>query len=145
MKVQLGPADRERYGLDDEPLDVDITALRQSEAEVLDEHGIDPDRWSEFVAGEPVLDGHGRPVMREDQPDLPQRHRPSAKAWRALVWIALRRNGQHVDFADVDFDRRALRYQLSPAEGGVAEPGKAEEPSETSESPTPVDSSPGSG
>jgi hypothetical protein len=105
VKIWLGEADRERYGLGTDPLDFDPTTLMQDEAEDLDDYGIQPDGWDEFILGAPILGPDRKPLPRADKPHLPQRHPPTARAWRALVWLALRRNGHKVALADVNFDR----------------------------------------
>lgn len=116
MKFLLGPADRARYGLGDEPLDVDLAELYQDEAEELDEHGIDPDQWVTWLNSGDV------------------------RVWRVVVWLGLARNGVEVKLAEVRFNRRAVRY--TPAESS----GKdgTDPASETNESPTPPRSSDGS-
>lgn len=117
MKVLLGAADRKRYGLSDEPLDVDLSVVMQHEAEELDDNGIDPDAWVEFI------------------------NSGNVKVWRCVVWLALTRNGAAVALADTRFDRRSVRY--TPAES----PGKdgSDSASETSDDSTKPPSSDGSG
>lgn len=92
--VYLTDKDRERLGVPG-PLEVDLAELMQDEAEILDEHGIDPDGWEEF--------------LRSD----------ALRRWRAIVWLALRRNGIQVPYGELNFDRRGMRFESAP------EPGKA--------------------
>lgn len=138
MKIWLGEADRERYGLGTDPLDFDPTTLMQDEAEDLDDYGIQPDGWHEFILGAPVLGPDRKPLPRADKPHLPQRQPPTARAWRALVWLALRRNGHKVALADVNFDRRAVRYAVEVDDG----PGK--DPEEGQPAPSDASTPPGS-
>lgn len=110
MKVLLSPSDRERYGIETaDGLEVELSVLMQDEAEALDEYGIDPDKWPEFI------------------------NSGNVKVWRVIVWLALVRNGVEVKLGEVKFNRRATRYTNES-------PGKAD--LETSDSPTPPDSSP---
>lgn len=112
MKIFLSKPDRERYGLSDELLDVDLSIIMQDEAEELDAFGIDPDDgWIPFLNSNDV------------------------KVWRAVVWLAVKRAGVEVSLKDLKFNRRRVGW-LPPDES----PGK-DEASETSESPTPPPSS----
>jgi hypothetical protein len=110
----LSKVDRERYGLGEQPLEVDLSIVYQDEAEELDEYGVDPDgqAWFDWLNSNDV------------------------KVWRVIVWLALARAGVDVRLAEVRFNRRRVGY-LPPDES----PGK-DERSETSDSPTPPDSSP---
>lgn len=116
MLVFLSRPDRERYGIESaDGLQVDLSVVMQDEAEELDDYGIDPDEWEKFINSRGV------------------------KVWRAVVWLALVRNGVDVKLAEVKFNRRATRYLADPS------PGKDESPSETNDSNTPPLSSPDSG
>lgn len=122
LRIRLSDADRERLGCV-EWLDYDPNALMLSEAEILDDAGIDPDiRW-----GDPVLDEQGKPELTEK--GAPKRRiRPGGQ--RVIVWMALRRSGVDVPIKDLDFDAERVLWQ-------VVEPGKAESETSDSDSPPP--------
>lgn len=116
----LSQADRDRYGVGPEPLEVDLSVVMQDEAEELDEYGVDPDgkAWFDWLNSD------------------------DKRVWRVLVWLALVRAGVDVRLKDVKFNRRRIGY-VSPDEPAES-PGK-DEASEPSGSPTPEPSSPDSG
>lgn len=110
----LSKADRERYGLSDEPIELDVSVVYQDEAEDLDDYGVDADgkAWYEWL------------------------NSPDKRVWRVLVWLALRRAGVDIGLREVKFDRRRIGW-LQPEQ--TESPGKGD--SETSGSPTPPPSS----
>lgn len=111
MQVFLTKPDRERYGLPDGLLEVDLYDVFQDEAEELDAYGVDPDEgWIPFLNSNDI------------------------RVWRIIVWLALRRAGVEVSLTDVKFNRRRTGY-VTPDES----PGKGD--SETSDAPTPPPSS----
>lgn len=94
IRIYLADADRERLGYT-EPLEMDFLVLMQLEAEVLQKEvpAFDPDDWGGFLS-----DSKG-PHFRH-----------------VLVWLALRRNGIKLPYAEVDFDRRSFGIETLDVE-----------------------------
>lgn len=101
MKIRLSAADRGQLGAP-EVLDCDANQLMIDEAIDLEEQGAlaGPDEWYALMRGKPMFE-QGQPVLNERGE---QRFRTPAKAWKALVWLGLRRAGVAVRYADLTFD-----------------------------------------
>jgi hypothetical protein len=100
LKLRLPEADRERLGLP-EWIDYDPSKLMMSEAEILQDYGIEPWDLGAALRGTPVVNPDGTPVMDGDKPKM----RANLKAWRFVVWVAARRAGADVPpLADFDLN-----------------------------------------
>lgn len=88
LHIHLSDADRERLGYT-EPLELHYLDLMQLEAEVLQKEipGFDPDDWGGFLKDDKNL--HWR---------------------KAILWCALRRQGVHIPYQELDFNRRAWDF-----------------------------------
>lgn len=139
LQLRLSPADRDRYNLTQEWLDLDVLAVTAREA-MLMQVGADlgdgmivqfdsPSQWRIALNGDPVLGSDGQPVTEDVTADdgtvtsTPKR-RPNFGAEIATVWLALRRAGVTVGLADVDFDRDAFEWRLISGDEPGGEPGK---------------------
>lgn len=131
IHITLGPADRERYGLADAPLEFDVAALTAREAGLVQSAGYDnPETWLRNLDGAPiVVDRHfvfetdpatGEQKLDEDGMPIPK-VRTDFTAWRVLIWLAVRRAGR-VDLAldDVDFAVPLMRWDVVEEPGGKA-------------------------
>lgn len=130
MRFRLTDDDRQRLGVEQEWVEIDLSRLMMLEAEELEEAGYDADEFLEELRGEPVF-RRGEPVMvdvldEKDQPvigaDGKPEQRPmlrnTTRSIRAAVWIALRRAGTNVPFATFDFDMTGLRREVTPEPEG---------------------------
>lgn len=112
FRIRLSEKDRKRFGCP-EWLTVDVDSMTAREAAIIQtEGGIAPDEISDELIGQPVFD-NGAPVFQRDivtgevirDDGIPrQKRRYNFNAWLALVWLALRRNGIQVPYAEMDFD-----------------------------------------
>jgi hypothetical protein len=132
MRIKLSDADRAHFGCP-EWLDVQLGAMRLSEAKALQANGIDPFGLGTMLRGEPMLDADGSPRLDEDGEPL---YRLGLETRQVLVWIGLNRAGVRIGLDDLDFEVTA--FEIGPDEDEAADEGKAEpaEPTEpaTSES-----------
>lgn len=121
MRIRLSDEDRERLGLEQEWLSISASRLSVTEADALWDAGYAYDDFLEELQGTPVLDGKGKPVMtpvlgddgtpvlEDGKPKKVQQRRRRPRAWKAFVWLATRRVGCDVGFAEFDFDLNSLR------------------------------------
>ena len=129
MRFRLSDRDRERLGIEPEWVELNQgDGLRILEAEELDDAGYNPDDFIDEVDGTPVfkdgepvmidvLDDNDEPVLEDGQPVRVQQKTTKLRALRAAVWIAVRRCGVKVPFADFDFDVTRLRADAPEPEG----------------------------
>ena len=106
MQFALSEEDRTRLGAP-EVIDYDQLSLSVEDAEAIDEAGGDWRRWGTTQAG----------------------------AFRAAIWLALRKAGSGISYTDVTFDIRALRVVQAPGKAPSARSG-SRTPSTSATSPT---------
>lgn len=128
VKLKLADADRERFGCE-EWIALDLFAVTAREAIEIqaatwpgpggEEYYFDsPQAWREALAGRPVFDATGAPVMVQDWSEqdgafVPrQKKRTDVGAAVVLVWLALKRVGVTTALADLDFNADALDWQV---------------------------------
>lgn len=144
MRIRLADADRERLGCP-EWVEYDPNKLGLREAAALKrETGYTPEMLSRRLQGtaqfdtatgepltEPVLDEHQQPVIGEDgQPKTKLLLEPDYEAWAAVVWLALRRAGTLIAFADFDIE---IGFDVEDS-AGDGDAGKEPAPSTTTSS-----------
>jgi hypothetical protein len=156
FSLRLADADRARYDCP-EWIDVDPFAVSVREAMIL-QTGVtvtdgndgfvvqfaSPGAWRKAMAGTPVLDAEGKPVLvdvldDEGQPVIDEATgKPKQKplkqnnylAQMVLVWLALRRAGVSVSLKDLVYDTDQIAWKMvadepDADEPGVNEPGEA--------------------
>lgn len=118
IKLRVPEADRERLGLP-EWVEYDPEYLLLTEAQVLqDELDIDPWNLIGEMQGRPVLDGAGNPVEVDGKPKL----RRNWQAWRFALWVAAKRSGCQVAYADFDVNVIGLRTGSPEPEAAADDP-----------------------
>lgn len=131
MRFLLGAADRARYGLGDDPVEVDLNRLMLREADLMEVPepagpGISAEDWYEVcLRGDPVEES-GVPLIDEETGK--QVRRWNRRTMAVMFWLGARRAGASVAWAEWDFDMQTAELvrdpDPEPAEGGDGE-GKA--------------------
>lgn len=123
MRIRLADEDRERLGIEQEWIEAfSPTRFMLADAEALEDAGYDPDEFLEDLGGRPIirdgepvmdpeLDDDGNQVLVDGKPKLVERRRIATRTRRALLWLAVRRAGSKVSFADFDIQLNELRYE----------------------------------
>lgn len=125
MRLVLSPSDQERLGCPAE-LPISLDTLTNREAVLLQELGF------------PTIGSLGRRLQfkKNDDGDTVIDY----AAWDAYVWLALRRAGVDVDVRTFEYDVHSIRLlnedKPEPLPGPVDDPGKAEGPAASTNSPT---------
>jgi hypothetical protein len=124
VRILLCEADQKKLGA---PADlvVDFATLTQAEAEILDEHGVDPDNLGAHINPRPALGPDGAPLHDDDGGP---RLRLPLRGVRTMVWMGLRRAGVDIPYGELDFERMNTRI-LSVPKDDV--PSPTESPSQT--------------
>lgn len=107
-RIRLGEDDAKRFDRADwMPFDGDRITI--GEAILLEEQlGISDGQWQRMLTGELLLDERGAPILKDNKP----LRRFSARTWKVVVWLTLRRSGVELAYDDVDtIDLRAFEVR----------------------------------